>query len=290
MLENEKDVNNSAESSTEETTETTDVNNTTESSTETTGETTESQEAQGKEASNLNPELVDDLGVPWKNRAKEHERKLHETLESLPGMIEKKLQEFKSPKEEKDPTIEQLEQFAIEHPEHRPYAEARKAELMMKQFDARLEARLNADKKVKQADSDRASAQGYVVQNYPEAFAKDKSGKIVGWDENNPLTKLIGQVYETYGGGALKDNPHGLAAAADIAYGLYQKDKSKVVTKVKVENKKLQAKTLIESDKSGGQSSVSDTVGDALSRAKQTGAKKDVGDALSAIFDKYKMR
>lgn len=291
MIDEEKDVNQESETSADSTQDV----NTQESSSAKVEETLETPGAAGQEAPKFDPDMFDHRGVPWKNVVKEKERKLNELVDKLPEMIEQKFQEVKSPTKQQEYTVDQLETFAIEHPEYRGWVEAQKQELLLKKFESRLEEKLRAEKQATESERVKAAAFQYVAENYSEAFKKDKSGRMVGWDDSHPLTSKIAEVYETYGNGVLKNHPDGLRAAADIAYGLVAKTKApsiqRQVSKVTAETKKLQQRTMPEGDGTSGQASKSsDDASSALQRLRETGDDKDAQKAIGAIWEKYKIR
>jgi hypothetical protein len=106
-----------------------------------TPETTATQETvipaeEGKTQPEALTEAVDEQGVPWKNRAFEWQRKTQEMSERLPEIIQTELQKFKQSSEPapKKYTVAELEAFAQQSPEYRPWVEEQKAQLLQDQL------------------------------------------------------------------------------------------------------------------------------------------------------------
>ena len=126
MEEIKKDVNTEESSSSEEQVSEKEVDATTTASPE--QETTEQQSTQ--EQGQAQDEAVDEMGVPWKNRAMEWQRKFQENAneDNIRKVAQEVLEQQKQHKaQEKEYTIAELEQFAIANPAHRPWVEEEKA-------------------------------------------------------------------------------------------------------------------------------------------------------------------
>jgi len=255
----EKDVNTEESSASEQ-----EVVNTEEQTTSTeettTQETTEQTQEEGK-TQQFSP--VDEKGVPWMNRYHESERKSKELLENL----ESKMGEILSQRTQSQPeySIAQLEQYAIEHPEQRPFVEEKKAEIIQKNVAKIAQTEIKAAEEKQTAQQKRQSAYSYVVNAYPECFVKDSFGGLQ-WNNQNPLVQQIGQIMND---SRFKNDPEGLVAAADMAYGrLARMQSSQTQRKVKTlqQNlKKIQKGTLTEGS---GQQTVTASK-DELTKAKE---------------------
>lgn len=284
-MSDEKDVK-STDSSSEETK---DVNDTgTDTSQAEKVEHKEATADSGQESAKFDPNFYDEGGVPWKNRFHEQKRKFEDVMDKLPEMIEQKLTKALPKTKEPEPTFEQLEAFKLEHPEHTPWIESRKEDLRLKKMEELLSSKLELEKRSREAESQKGEALNYVFQSYPQAFAKGQDGKPNGWDSQSPLAMEIARVYETYGGGVLKANPMGLAAAADIAFGLVSRKQvaqtQGQVSKAKAEAKKLQQKTMVEGTGVSSNADEAPTVKKAVDKAKTSGRVSDVENALKEMF------
>ena len=233
-------------------------------------------------------EAVDERGVPWKNNAFEWKRKAEDLAEKLPSLVEEKIQQafqqFGSGQQEKEYTVSQLEAYAIEHPEYRPWVEEQKAVLIQKKLSKDMDEKIQADRKRQEGEVRKQQALRYVMDNYSDAFLKNPQGQIVGWNNAHPLTQQIGMIMKDP---RFANDPEGLAGAADIAYGRMMRSQKPIQQqkeiKLKHEVKDLQKKTLAEG---GGKPStvVANPVRDALSKLKKTGSLKDAEAALAEII------
>lgn len=234
-------------------------------------------------AAQPNVDLYDDRGVPWRNVAMEHKRKLEELSERLPELIEQGFQKYGTKAQEREYTISELESYALENPQHRPWVEEQKAKLLLKNVQKELDTKLQADKKQKEAETKKQQALQYVMANYSEAFVRNPQGQIVSWDNNHPLTAQIGQLMRDP---RFANDPEGLVAAADIAYArLARQNQGAHIQKEKAlkdEIKSIQKGTLIEG---GGKASsqVLPKTRAAIDKLKQTGSVKDAVEAIAAI-------
>jgi hypothetical protein len=76
---------------------------------------------------------VDEFGVPWKNRAMEWQRKFQENTENLPRMIEEALAKNQAQPQKQQHTIAELEAYALQNPQYRPWVEEEKAKIIQNQ-------------------------------------------------------------------------------------------------------------------------------------------------------------
>lgn len=223
----------------------------------------------------------DERGVPWRNVAAEKQRKLDELADNLPRILDEKLSQFK-PQEQKR-SIAEIEAFAQQNPEYRPWAEEEKAKLQREEFLKLTDERIKKADESRQADFKKQQSLQFVMQTYPECFVKDAQGKIVGWNQDAPLTKEIGVLMQDK---RLSGTPEGLSVAADIAFARSarmkrQKDQTKEI-ELKSEVKELQKRTLTEG---GGKTSTElPPVRKAIDRLKETGSIKDAQLALSELM------
>ena len=247
--------------------------------------TPETETTQTDPAVNLD---VDEYGVPWKNRAMEWKRKSEETIEKLPTLIDEAVkgsfQQYAKP-QEKEYTIAELEQFAQNQPEHRPWVEEQKALLISKQATKAVEEKFKAQDFEREAQRVKTQSFGYVAQTYPDVFVRNPQGQLVGMNDKNPMVAEINVLMKDP---RLARDPEGFAFAADIAYArINRKNQAQVQhkeAKLKAEVKHLQKQTLVESgSKSNVQSVPAHKI--ALDKAKQTGNLKDIQAALKAMSE-----
>jgi len=229
---------------------------------------------------------VDEYGVPLINRVSEWKRKYEDTIERLPSMIEdtvkNSFQQYGQPAQ-KEYTIAELETFAMQNPEHRPWVEEQKALVLEQKVANQVEQRVKAVEQKQQGDACRQQAFNYVSSTYPEMFVKNPQGQIVGMNNQNAMFTQVDALMRDP---RFSNDPEGLMAAADIAYarvsrqqqGISQTEKSKLQAEVK----HLQKQTMIEG---GGKSNVQSVpeYRKAIDKAKQSGNLKDVARALSEM-------
>lgn len=285
MAEEKKEVNEQVEtSSTDETQEvvTESADTTQQESTEATGtQDTQTQTETGESQ----VEALDDKGVPWKNRAYEWQRKSEDLADKLPSMIQDAVTQSMGRHQPQQYSVEQLEAFALQtdNPVHQQWARSEIRKLERDEQAKVIRREMQKWRTTQEADIRKRDALNYVTQNYPEAFAKDAQGNNLGWNNNHPLTKMIGRLMQDP---RLKNNPDGLAIASDIAYGRYARSQSPKSQKenksLKREVKNLQKRTLVEG---GGKDNVQSVPAHraAIDKLKQTGSIRDAQAAIAAI-------
>lgn len=243
-------------------------------------------------ASQISSEEVDEKGVSYKNRYYEMKRKLEESVESIPNLIEKKLSEFNPNKQTQasqpqEYTVSQLEEFAKERPEYRAWVEEEKAKIVAKNAAKEVEKSFEAREKVRVEAEKRAKVYEKIQNDYPNLFVKDGSGRAIGWDNSNPVVRDIAILSQDP---RLKDDPEGLIIATELAHYRQLKNSQAVQQKelktVKAKAKELEKKTFVEGASGKPAQSVKDPVRSAIEQAKQTGNKRDVQNAIAAYFNR----
>lgn len=241
--------------------------------------------APGKET--LDPNVYDENGVPWRNRAAEWKRKVGDVAESLPDLINNAVQTSMQKQDKLQYSIEQLEQFAAETDQPGNAAWAR-GEIRRMEKEGQAEVVKREINSWKQEQSDRETVRNsfnYAVAQYPECFVRDKSGRITGqWNNNHPLTQGIAIIMQDP---RLKGNPDALAIASDIAYGRFIKSKAgqsaAANSTLKNEVKSLQRKTLVEPG-TKTVTRIATPHRKAIDKFKQSGSLKDATEAMKAIY------
>jgi len=193
---------------------------------------------------------VDEKGVPWKNRAMEWQRKFQETAneDTIKKVVTEVLQQNPQTPKEREYTIEELEKFAMDNPEHRPWVENQKALIIQKNVAKITEDKIREVDTRQREQATRQQAEQWVT-NHPrlkDCFVSDPLGRKV-WNNSHPLTQMIGGYMREVD---LQKRPDGLVVATKLAladYMDYQATTSqKKVKTLQQSLKKAQKSTLVE--------------------------------------------
>jgi len=286
----EKDVNTS-ESSTEEQVVEKSAEETAEAET-TQPETTEqsSEETVTQEESKPQYEAVDEFGVPYKNRAMEWQRKTAELTERLPQLIEEAVARGRETTQERQYSIAELETFALQNPQQRPWVEEQKAKLLQEQIGKITEEKVKAAETKSEAKIIRGQAYQYVTQNYPEMFIKDTFGNMV-FNNQHPLTQQVGLIMQDP---RFANAPDGLMAAADIAFARYSRaQNANTQRKVKTLNqnlRKVQKQTLVEGSGTKASPQTRSEKQKALEKLSKSGSMEDAKLAIGEILKSHQKK
>lgn len=284
----EKDVNTS-ETSTEEQVVDKPVDETTEAET-TQPETIEqpSEETVTPEVSKPQYEAVDEYGVPYKNRAMEWQRKTSELTERLPQLIEEAVAKGRETTQERRYSIAELEAFAIQNPEQRPWVEEQKSKVLQEQIGRITEEKVKVAEAKNEAKIIRGQAYQYVTQNYPEMFIRDTFGNMT-FNNQHHLTQQVGLIMQDP---RLANAPDGLMAAADIAFARYSRAlNANTQRKVKTLNnnlRKVQKQTLVEGSGIKATPQTRSEKQKALEKLSKSGSMEDAKLAIGEIIKSYK--
>lgn len=241
--------------------------------------TNEQQQEETPAQGNVQPqyEAVDEYGVPYKNRYMEAQRKLQELPERIPQIIEDTLAKRQAP-QEVEYSISQLEQFALDNPNQRPWVEEQKAKIVEKRTIKATQEQIKASESKREGELKRQQSFQYVAANYPEIFTVDPYGNRV-FNNQHPLTQQIGQIMQDP---RFANDPEGLVAAADMAAGrlarMQQMQSANKNKLLKRQVKKLQNTTLVEGNGQAVQQESNSPLKKARQLLSQTGSK----DALQA--------
>jgi hypothetical protein len=230
---------------------------------------------------------VDEFGVPWKNRAMEWKRKSEEVIDRLPQMIDEKLSKVAQAPQTPQYTFEQLEAYKLQNPtDAQIVAWATGEQRKMQAIENRrlFEEVVGTREKANQTEVLKQQSLNYVQNTYPEAFKRDAQGRPMAWDETHPITQTIFGLMKNP---ELSNNPNGLAAAADIAYGRVARAQvPKIQATVKqgvADLKQAQKASLTEGG--GKRVTLSEPVQvTAINTLKKTGSLKDAETAIGAIL------
>jgi hypothetical protein len=279
MPETKEDVN-TAESSTEEQVVNTETATTEEA---TTTETAEQTQEESKPQS-VSP--VDERGVPWMNRYHEEKRKSEELLNNLETRMGEILSK-QTTQQQPEYTISELETFAIANPNQRPWVEEQKARIIEKNVAKIAQTEIKGAEEKRTAEQKKVNTYNYVAQAYPEIFTSDNFGNK-NFNNQHPMVQQMGNIMNDP---RFKNDPEGLIAAADIAYGRMARMQSgQTQKKVKIlqQNlKKVQKGTLIEGSGQQETKSTKDELAKAKERLKgKLNDKTAAFDAVKAYLKK----
>lgn len=264
---------------------------TVETAEQTAPEQTEGQEQTQQERVTPEPgqapiEAVDERGVPWKNVAMELQRKHQDLAEKLPEIIETTLAKH-SQNQQPQYTEEQLDAFVKANPGYEDWANQQKRTLRQKETQEAIKTAINEVTTKQQNEVKKQQSMQYVVQNFPDCFVKDPFGNMQ-WNMQNPMTGLIGQILQDP---RIKEQPDGMAIAADLAYGRMARmntlpKTNQQLNSLKRENTKLKRATLTE----GGGVAQVPAPKDSFQKAKENFAKSrgSIDDAKSAVKEYLK--
>lgn len=222
----------------------------------------------------------------YKNRSFELERKLNNLTEELPKIIKDTVIESSSQNQQKrEYTIAELEAYALENPEHRPWVEEEKEKIR----DKRLEERLK-QKELDQANVvKRQQSESRVLSDpkYAEAFVDQNGTKVF-----NPSSPLAHAMHSYLNDPRIKGQPDALEIAAKLARADIL-DKSSSQEKVKVndlkrKNAKLKQNILVEGGTNNDTQPVKSSYDLAADRLRQTGSRRDAEAAVKEYFKKLR--
>ncbi len=229
---------------------------------------------------------VDEYGVPWKNRAMELRRKLEDTVDRLPQMIDEKLKTVNQP-QTPTYTYEQLENYKLQNSSDTnivSWATGEQRKLQLADNKKLFEEVVGQREQVSKVERQKQESLGYVQKEYPDAFRKDINGNFSGWNENHPLTQNIFKLMQDP---RLANDPQGLAAAADIAYGRVARMQTPALQQkaqqLKADVKQAQKASLTEG---AGRRTTTSTPAQygAVEALRKTGSMKDAENAIGAIL------
>jgi len=246
--------------------------------------TTEGQEEVQQEVVETQPEERDDY---YKNRSFELERKLSNLTSDLPKMIEETIIKTSETKQEKQEyTVAELEAYAMEHPEHRPWVEEQKEDLRDKRLEAKLQAKEEKSLKVQRRQQSEAKVLG--DPRYADAFMKQPNGSKV----LNPNSQLAHKINTYLNDSRLKGQPDSLEVAAKLAYAdLVTQDtqvKDNKLTTLKRQNTKLKQATIVEGGGVNNNVPTKNNYDTAMDKLRTTGNRKDAHAAVKEYLARVK--
>lgn len=245
-------------------------------------QTTDSVTIEGQDDSQVEvvekqPEERDDY---YKNRSFELERKLSNLAENIPKIVEESVIKSSQTKKQTEEiyTTAQLEQYALENPDNRPWVEEQKAKNLKREFKEML----NEDKKAQKQVALKQQSETRVLndQRYAEAFVQTPNGQKQ-YNPNSPLAHAINGYMNDP---RIKGLPDALEVAAKLAYAdnIYKSNgtKEEKLTTLKRQNTKLKQQTMVES---GGVQQVPQTRDSFQSAQEQLAKTGNTKDATLAV-------
>jgi hypothetical protein len=205
----------------------------------------------------------------------EYQRKLDETVHSIPKVIQETLAQNQAPKQQ-EYTVEQLEVFAeqTDDVQSKLWARQKVRELERAEREREYQKLVEGERQKLSSEQRRQAAETEVINDsrFQEAFIEQNGRKV--WNPNSPLTQMASAYLQDP---ALMNRPDALPIAMKLAYAdhvLTQNGKvAKQVTNVKRENAQLKQQTLVEGGVSNASAPKVDRVGSAMNDLAKTGSK-----------------
>lgn len=177
--------------------------------------TTEVSPAEGQPPKVVTPEEVN-----WKNRAMEYERKLRETVENIPNIIQETVSKAQPKKQEPEYSIADLKAFVdtTDDVANKKWAYAEIDRLESERIAKTVSDFHQRDRAVNEAQLLRKQVEQQVLSDarFADAFVDSPNGKQ--WNMAHPLTQSAQRYIQDP---ALSSRPDGLAIAMKLAYADY---------------------------------------------------------------------
>lgn len=245
---------------------------------------TEATPAQGNEQ----PSAPVNEDVNWKNRAMEYERKLRETVDSLPKIIEETISKASPKQQEAAPqySIEQLEVFAEQTDDvnSKLWAKAEIKKLQKQEMAQIIQEQVGAVEQKKMYEVKKYEVEREVASDprFADAFVVNHAGQKV-WNNASPLTQIAANYIKDP---AISSRPDGLAIAMKLAYADYSQMKTGAVENkvesLKKENTKLKQSTLVD-----GGSNIQPPKANPMAQAKDELARTGSKSALRTLVQAH---
>jgi hypothetical protein len=226
-------------------------------------------------------ETVDEMGVPYKNRYMETQRKLQKLEETVT-----QLQQAKQQPETPKYTVEQLRAFAAttDDTNSRIWALNELDKVSKEELRSIVRNETQSLQKQQQETNIRQQTFNTVISRNPDLAVKDTNGNFLGFNEKSPLYNRM-NFYMSNPEIAARPEALEIAeafAVRDLTYA--QKPViNKTIEKQANQIKSLQKKTMVEGAGKNSNITVSSRQA-AIDRVKQTGTVKDAAVAMGAVL------
>lgn len=211
--------------------------------------------AQGEEPLEIDTsslQAVDERGVPLKNVESEWKRKFEQFVEKQPDLISEAVKAALSSTQSQQQEVTEDQLLSVLHDDTGQFTSANKVwaqQELRKREEARLSNMINETLQTKKRQDEEArirqQSEAMLVQQFPQMFAKDASGKISGWNTDNQMTKALAQYMQDP---TFANQPDGILKAAKLAYAdtmLSSKGKETSSTqRLQAENAQLKRATM----------------------------------------------
>lgn len=230
-------------------------------------------------------EDVDEMGVSYKNRFMESERKRLKLLEEQQERLNQNQQVKQEPETQKY-TASQLKAFAVatEDPESREWALNELDRISREESLNIVRSELQNYTKKQQDEITKQRVFNEVVNRNPEIVIKDSVGNIVAFNDKSPLFARMNFYMNNK---EISSRPDALNLAEALAMrDLAHAQKpivAKTIEKQANQIKSLQKRTMVEGGGTNSNVSVSSRQA-AIERQRQTGSMKDSANAMGAIL------
>lgn len=224
------------------------------------------------------------LDRPVQNIEAEWRRKYENLVEKLPTMVEEAVN--KKPQQEKKYSIAELEAYALDNPQYRPWVEEQKEKIREEKIAARLEEQRKSDETARYNEQLRIQAEQAVSNDprFADAFTTDVRGMKV-WNQNSKLTQMIAAYINEP---ELRNRPDRVLIAAKLARADLMDSTVPQVTQqlqsLKRQNTVLKQKTMPESGGVPVQAPAKDPLREAQERLAKSGTEADAQKYLSEYF------
>ena len=183
--------------------------------------------------------------------------------------------------EQQEYTVAELEAYALEHPEHRPWVEEEKDKKRKKEWKSMLDAdKVERNQVIKKQQSENRTLSN---PKYSEAFVKQGGQTVL-----NPESKLAHMIHGYMNDSRLSGQPDSLEIAAKLAYADYVdqsvQEKESKLTSVKRQNAVLKQKTMVDGGGVNDSTPARSDFALANERLSKTGNRKDAEAAVKAYM------
>lgn len=224
---------------------------------------------------------------PQINIDAEIERKTSRKLEEIIPKIVEAVKVNNQPQQQ-EYTFAQLEAFALERPEQRPWVEEQKEVIRQKKLREELSVIRREDEKRFTETQVRQQVENTVLNDpkFSDAFVALPNGQKT-WNPNSKLAQLIGQYMQDE---RIKSQPDGLLVAAKLARAdlldTVVPKSQQTLESLKRQNAQLKNKTMVEGGGVPTQAAPKDPLKEAKDRLARTGSMRDAQAVIAEYLKK----